>query len=133
MRKIMQWNKSPIRRAVTAAALLAILVVGIVVVVPGLGGAGVDPAVLHGRWVKSGNACDTKRGDMVIGVDSFAGHMDGELALRMRVVSIAQKPPDSLELKLQYYAKAEFVTFMTFTVKDATTLANEAGIWRKCP
>jgi len=133
MQKIVRWSTGPARRAAVAVALLAILVVGIVVVVPGLGGARVDPAVLYGRWVKSGHACDTKRGDIVIDADSFAGHMDSELALRMRIVSIAQKPPDSLELKLQSYTQAEFITFVTFTVKDATTLANEAGIWRKCP
>ena len=109
------------------------LVIGIIVTIPGFDGARVDSTTLYGRWVKNGDACDTKLGDLVIGADSFAGHVDGELAVRMRTVSIRQKPPDSLELKLQSYAKAEFVIFMVFTVKDATTIVNEAGTWLKCP
>ena len=59
--------------------------------------------------------------------------MDSKLAMRMKLASIGQKLPDGLELKLQSYAKAEFVMLTTLMVKDATTIVNEAGTWLKCP
>ena len=133
MQRSVRQNAIPVKTLVvlaSAVALVAMLVT--VVVVSGFGSAHTDPTVLHGRWVRSGEACDTKRGDMVIGLDSFVGHMDGKTALQMKVVSIAQKPSDVLELKLQSYAKPEFIIFLAFTVKDAATIMNGAGIWRKC-
>ena len=133
MQRLTQQNAIPAKRLVVLASAVALVaILAAVAAASDSGGAHVDPAVLHDRWVKSGEACDTKGGDMVVSADSLVGHMGGETALRMKVVSIAQKPSDVPELKLQSYAKPEFVTFLAFTVKDATTIMNDAGIWRKC-
>ena len=49
------------------AVVISITVLVVVVIVPGFGSVRVNPAVLYGRWVKNGDACDTKLGNMVIG------------------------------------------------------------------
>lgn len=135
MQRFMRQNTTAVRMPVvlaSAVALIAVLVVGVVVVVPGLRGARLDPAVLYGRWVKNGDACDTKREDFVIDSGSITSHMDGRQTSRLRLVSVVQKPPDGLELKIESY-NGELTFFQAFTVKDPTTIMNEAGIWRKCP
>lgn len=134
--KIMRQSTSVVRTPVVlASAVASITVLVVVVVVSSSGGARTDPAMLYDRWVKVIQACDTKRDDSVMTIDAggFTGSTDGGVPLRMRVVSVAPKPPDGLELKLQSYARPDFVLFVPFTVKDATTVVSETGVvWRKC-
>ncbi len=96
-----------------------------------------DPVPLYGRWVRSGNACDTLRGDMVIAPGSIVHHEGGALKSNMKLVGVTAKPPGVLDVK---YTSQDgtFVAFSTFELKDAGTLMvsgylfQSDGIWRKC-
>ena len=136
-----QPNTTLVRRPLilASAALAAILTAVVVLAVasPGLRSPHVDSAVLYGgHWFENGNACGTLRGDFEFTPDTVTAHEAGHVALRMRVLSVAQKPPDGLELKLQSF-DGSLTTFMPITVKDATTIilhdGLQEGIWHKCP
>lgn len=96
-----------------------------------------DPAPLYGRWVRSGNACDTKRGDMVISAGSILHHEFGAVKSDMKLAGVAVKSPGVLDVK--YTSQdGSFVAFAAFELKDAGTLMvsgylfQSDGIWRKC-
>ena len=135
MQRNIRQNTIWMRTAVILAVVISITVLVVVVIVPGFGSVRVNPAppVLYGRWIKRRRVRHEAWQYGHRRRDSFAGHMDSELAMRMKLASIGQKLPDGLELKLQSYAKAEFVMLTTLMVKDATTIVNGAGIWLKCP
>ena len=133
MRRFVRQNAISVKTLVVLASAVApFSMLVTIVVMSGFGDAHTDPTNLYDRWVRSGEPCDTKRGDMIIGLDSFIGYMDGKTALQIKAVSIAQNPSDIPELKLQPYAKSEFIIFLAFTVKDGATIMNDAGIWREC-
>ena len=96
-----------------------------------------DPAPLYGRWARSGDACDTKRGDMVISAGSILHHEFGAVKSDMKLAGVAVKSPGVLDVK--YTSQdGSFVAFSAFELKDAGTLMvsgylfQSDGIWRKC-
>ena len=129
-----------------AVAVGVAVTVGVTVALDRRAGApaGADPAALYGRWVHSGDACDTRRGDMVIeaGTATHPGaitnHEGGVRRSKMVLAAVARKAPDSFEVKYTS-ANGEFVDFATFQLKDPATLVVTRylfypdAIWRKCP
>ena len=96
-----------------------------------------DPAMLQGRWVRTGLACDTPRGDMVIAGASIVHHEGGVVRSDMTLAGVAAKSPGVFEVK--YMSGNGAVTdFATFQMKDATTvyvsnfLFQSDGLWHKC-
>ena len=92
---------------------------------------------LYGRWVRSGLACDTKRGDMVISAGNITHHEFGALRSNMKLAGATVASPGVLNVK---YTSQDgtFVAFARFELKDADTLMlsdylfQPDGIWRKC-
>ena len=134
--------------AVAAVAAVVAVVTVVVVVTPTTPTAPVsvpapavspvaDPVPLYGHWVRSGNACDTLRGDMVIAAGSIVHHEGGAVKSDMKLAGVAVKSPGVLEVK--YTSQdGSFVAFSTFEMKDAGTLMvsgylfQSDGVWRKC-
>lgn len=142
-------GRSPIITwAVAAVAAVAAVVTVVVVVAPTTSTAPVsvptpavssaaDPVPLYGRWVRSGNACDTLRGDMVIAPGSIVHHEGGAVKSDMKLAGVAVKSPGMLDVK--YTSQdGSFIAFAAFELKDAGTLMvsgylfQSDGIWRKC-
>lgn len=129
-----------------AVAVSVAVAVGVTVALDRGAGApaGVDPAALYGRWVHSGDACDTRRGDMVIEAGTatnpgaITNHEGGVRRSKMVLAAVARTSPDSFEMKYTS-ANGEFVDFATFQLKDPATLVVTRylfypdAIWRKCP
>lgn len=143
-------GRSPIITSAVAAAVAVVAVVTVVVVVaptalttapasiPAPAAPPVaDPAPLYGRWVRSGNACDTRRGDMVITAGNILHHEFGAVKSDMKLVGVTVKSPGVLDVK--YTSQdGSFVAFASFELKDAGTLMvsgylfQSDGVWRKC-
>lgn len=142
-------GRSPIITWAVAAVAAIVAVVTVVVVVaptapttpasiPAPAASPVaDPAPLYGRWVRSGNACDTRRGDMVITAGNILHHEFGAVKSDMKLVGVAVKSPGVLDVKYTSQ-NGNFVAFAAFELRDADTLMvsgylfQSDGIWRKC-
>ena len=142
-------GRSPITTWTLAAVAAVVAVVTVVVVVapttptapasipaPAVSPVA-DPALLYGHWVRSGNACDTLRGDMVIAPGSIVHREGGAVKSDMKLAGVAVKSPGVLDVK--YTSQdGSFVAFAAFELKDAGTLMvsgylfQSDGIWRKC-
>ena len=141
-------GRLPIITWAVAAVAAVVAVVTVVVVVAPTAPASIpasvpvasplaDPASLYGRWVRSGNACDTLRGDMVITAGGITHHEGGVVRSNMKLAGITVKSPGLFEIK--YTSQdGNFVAFSGFELKDAGTLMvsgylfQSDGIWRKC-
>ena len=137
--------------AVAAAVALSVaVVVGVAVTLdrgaPAPVGAQADPAASYGRRVHGGDACDTRRGDMVIdaGTTTDPGAItdreDGVQRSNMKPAAVGRKSPDTFEVKYtSASADGEFVDFAAFQLEDPATPAVSGhlfypdAIWRKCP
>ena len=136
--------RSPVAAGVAVAVALAVAVSTVVVLKqPAAPTAPPAPKVadvsaLYGRWVKSGNPCDTQRGDMEISEGRIIHHENGVVRSEMKLAGSTVTPPGKFEIKIGSFSRPDFMAFSTFDLKDPTTfilsnyLFQADGIWHKC-
>ena len=125
------------------AAALAVVAIVVVVIpstpasVPSPAPPRADLSPLYGRWVRSGQTCDTRRGEMIVTASRITHHEFGTVKSDMTLAGFTVRSPGVFEVKYTS-ENGSFAAFAPFELKDAGTLLltgyllQSDGIWRKC-